>query len=151
MRRRWLFVPLLMALLALGVTLGVALAQGDGEDGDSPVQSFVARVAAILGLDEAQVQDAFDQAAGEAREERLRMKLDRMVEQGRITQEQADEYREWLQARPDGFLPGRGFFGFGRHGSFGGHMGGGHSRHGMEFFKQAPDGLAPGTLEPSSS
>jgi hypothetical protein len=151
MKRRWLFLPLLLALLALGITVGAALAQSDGEDGDSPVQSFAARVAAILGLDEAQVQDAFNQASGEARDEGLRKTLDRKVEQGWITQEQADECLEWFQAKPDAFLQGHRFFGFGKHGSFGGHMWGGYGRHGKEFFKQAPDGLAPGTLEPSSS
>jgi len=139
MRRRWILVPLLMALLALGVTAGVALAQGDGEDADSPVQSFVARVAAILGLDEALVQDALNQASREAREERLQMKLDRMVEQGRITQEQADEHLLWLQAKPDGMMNKFPFRGPGKHGRFGGRMFGDHSSHGYKFMHPAPE------------
>ena len=69
MKRRWLFVPLfLLALLALGVTAGATMADGDGGEGDSPVKSFVSRVADILGLEESEVQDVFNQAAGEVRE-----------------------------------------------------------------------------------
>jgi hypothetical protein len=58
------------------------MARGDGAEGGSPLQSFASRVAVILGLDEAQVQDAFSQAAGELQDERLQLKLDRLVENG---------------------------------------------------------------------
>ena len=77
------------------------MAQGDGAEGGSPLQSFASRVAVILGLDETQVQDAFSQAAGELQVDRLQLKLDRLVENGRLTQEEADEYKEWYLSRPD--------------------------------------------------
>ena len=102
MKRRWLLVTIIAGILALGITAGAVLAKGNG-DGDSAAKSFAGRVAAILGLEEAQVKDAFTQAANEAWEDRLNSKLDRMVEQGRITQDQADEYQEWFQSKPDGF------------------------------------------------
>jgi hypothetical protein len=44
--------------------------------------------------------------------------MDAMVEQGRLTREQADAYIQWYQARPEG-VPG--FRGFGFWEGFGGH------------------------------
>ena len=146
MKRRWLFIPILLALLTLGVTAGAALAYGGG-DGDSPVKSFASRLAVILGLEESKVQDAINQAIDEAREDRLTSKLDRLVTEGSITQEQADQYLSWFQARPDGFLPGSRFHGFGWHPHFGGRLFGGHSASGTRFFGPAPDGIASGTAE----
>ena len=144
MKRRWLFVPIIVGLLALGITVGGVLAQ-DGGDKDNAAKSFAGRVAAILGLGEAEVKDAFKQAATEARQDRLRSKLDWLVDQGRITQEQAGEYLEWYNSKPSGFDLGRGFRGGGAHSFFGRRMFGGHGMSGMGFFKQmpeAPDGGA---------
>ena len=115
-RRRWIFVPLTVAVLVLGLTAGAVLAYGNG-NGDGALGSFVSRVASILGLDEAQVQDAFDQAARDIQDDRLQQRLDRLVESGHLTQEQADEYREWMDSRPEGIYPG---FRFRGHGIFGG-------------------------------
>lgn len=130
MKRRWLIVTLLVGVLALGVTGGIVLAQENWTSGDSPLKSFVSRVAAILGLDEAQVQDAFDQAATETANEALQGKLDRLVDQGRLTQEQADEYSQWYQSRPETLSPGFPLHGFGGHGSSRGSWGG-HGWYGM--------------------
>ncbi len=144
MKRRWLFVPIIEGLLALGITVGGVLAQ-DGGDGDGTAKSFAGRVAAILGLGEAEVKDAFTQAATEARQDRLMSKLDRLVEQGRITEDQAGEYLEWYQSKPSGLDLGRGFRGGGAHGFFGKRMFGGHGMRGMGFFNrmpEAPDGGA---------
>jgi hypothetical protein len=62
----------------------------------------------------------------EMADERIQAKLDAQVEAGRITQEQAYEYIEWYQSRPDNGIGidqgnragGQGFFkrGFGHHG-----------------------------------
>ena len=102
-----------MTALAVA-TAGVALAQEDG--GDSKVGKFTSRVAEILGLDEAQVEDAMKQAWQEFRDEAMQSKLESLVEKGRITQEQADEYLDWHQSRPEilaGF--GKSGFGYGKH------------------------------------
>jgi hypothetical protein len=116
--RRWFVIPAAVALLAIGVvTAGAALAQESDTEGSSTISSFASRVASILGLDEAQVQDAMNQAQRELHEEALKSRLDALVEAGRITQEQADQYLQWYQSRPDDF-PGLGGpgFGFGHHG-----------------------------------
>ena len=140
MKRRWLFVPIIVGLLALGITVGGVLAQGGG-DGDGTAKSFAGRVAAILGLEEAEVKDSFTQAATEARQDRLMTKLVGLVEDGSITQEQADEYLDWYQSRPDGINFGHRFRG-GAHSFSGNRSFGGR---GMGFFNRvpvAPDGGA---------
>ena len=58
MKKR-LFFAVLVGVLALGVLGGTVLAQEDGTDGDSSQQeqpkTLLQRVAAILGIDEAQI------------------------------------------------------------------------------------------------
>ena len=88
-------------------------------------KAFAARVADILGLDETTVQDAIDQAKAEMQEEALQAKLDRLVENGHMTQEQADEYKTWIESKPEGLSP-KMFGGFGKkHHRFGGRGWGG--------------------------
>ena len=121
MKRKWFLVPLLVGVLAVGlIGAGSVLAQTDESDEQSPRQSFAARVAAILGLEEAEVQDAFQQARREMENEALQQRLERLVEAGRLTQEQADEYLEWYQSRPDSLAP---IAPFGGHGGPGGFKG----------------------------
>jgi hypothetical protein len=137
MKKRGLLVPIVAAVIAFAVMGGVALAQGDNESAGSPWSSFASRVASILGLDEATVQDAFDQATSDMQDEAL---------QGQITQEQADEYYTWYQSRPEGMpFGGFGGRGFGRGGMWGGMKWGGPCGHGS-------GGLTPeGSTTPSSS
>jgi len=133
-KRRWLYALILTGLLVIGITGGAVLAHGGGENGDSPVKSFASRVAGILGLNESQVQDAFDQARTEMQDEALQAKLDKMVESGRLTQEEADEYKEWYDSRPDTLTPGFG----GRKFHFGQGFGSRWFHHGMGMWDKAP-------------
>ncbi|MCZ6867259.1 MAG: hypothetical protein O7E55_08030 [Chloroflexi bacterium] len=133
-KRRWLYALILTGLLVIGITGGAVLAHGGGENGDSPVKSFASRVAGILGLNESQVQDAFDQARTEMQDEALQAKLDKMVESGRLTQEEADEYKEWYDSRPDTLTPGFG----GRKFHFGQGFGSRRFHHGMGMWDKAP-------------
>jgi hypothetical protein len=64
-------------------------------------------------IDPQQVKAAFDQAMKEERDKALESRLQKLVSEGKITQEQADHYLAWWQARPDVTLPGPGDFGFG--------------------------------------
>ena len=87
------------------------LPQGNGE-GDSNASKLATKVAEILGLDTAVVDDAIKQAREELRDEAIQKKLDALVEKGRLTQEQADEYLNWIQSRPEGIPAiGKRFFG----------------------------------------
>ena len=109
LKSRWLLVPFGVFALA-AVVVGAFAATGAGGlyadsdangDEDSDGDTFAARVAAILGLDESTVSDAMAQAKREMRSEALRSALDAKVEAGHITQEQADEYFEWAESAPE--------------------------------------------------
>lgn len=126
MRKRWLIIPVVVLALAIAIAGGVVMARGasDGtaDNDDSGVSSgsdkgFAARVAEILDLEEDTVSDAIKQAMQEMHDERVQAWLDRMVESGRITQDQADEYKTWLDSKPEGIQGMRGK-GFGRHHGF---------------------------------
>lgn len=136
MRKRWLLIPVVVLLVALGVAGGAVLAEqvsdGDKMNGDGDKKSFAARVAEILGLEEDTVADAMDQAKKEMHDEYVQAWLDKMVEKGRITQDEADQYKEWLDSRPEGLdrFHGRGFGkGFGGHRGFR-WKGSGHDKDG---------------------
>ncbi len=124
MRKRWLIIPVAVLALAVALVGGVVLAEGTG-DGDSSgggisegsSKGFAARVAEILGLEEDTVADAMEQARQEMHDERVEAWLDKMVESGKITQEQADDYQEWLDDRPEGLDRSWGK-GFGGHHGF---------------------------------
>ena len=137
---RWIFVPVAVGVLALGIVGGTALAQsGDSED-KPQIESIPSRVATILELDEETVRNAFQQAKMEMRTDALMRRLDHQVEQGRITQEQADEYLEWYESKPEG-LPNRFSFDGNRgHRQFRNFM---HRRHGR-FGGGFGDGSGPG-------
>jgi polyhydroxyalkanoate synthesis regulator phasin len=91
-----ILVPVMAVILLLGVTVGVALAK-DGANPKGPGQDILARVAQILGIDEQKLTDAFKQAQAEFEAQRL----NKLVEEGKITQEQADQLKAWEAAMPD--------------------------------------------------
>jgi hypothetical protein len=103
MKKRWLFIPLIMVgLLALVATSGAIFAQGNGHPGGGgAVKGLASRVAEILDLDEETVQTAFNQAIREHQDEHLQAILDRLVEAERLAQDEANAIMRWYQARPD--------------------------------------------------
>jgi len=131
MRKRWLVVAMTLVVLTAGLVGGGAALADDADTADGSIfGSLASRVAAILGLDESEVQDAITQAQAELRDEAMQSKMDALVEAGEITQEQADEYLEWQASRPDS-IPGFGGRGFGHGGhGFGRGHGRGHGRFG---------------------
>ena len=104
MRKRWLVVTLLVAFAAIAAAGGAALAQEEPEEGSPPHRGFAERGADILGLETVHLQAAFDEAKKDMKAEALDRRLARLVEAGLITEAQADEYRQWINSRPD-FLP----------------------------------------------
>ena len=73
----------------------------DLSHGDAPKQSIASRVAEILNLEEEVVQDAFEQALREKQDDSMAYRLEHMVENERLTQEEADEILNWFLRRPD--------------------------------------------------
>ncbi len=103
MKRKWLAIPIATGLLAVGLTGASALAHNEEGDTETPRETVAGKVAGILGIDDEQtVKDAIQQATQEVWLERLQHRLGHMVEAGVLTQEQADEYLEWYEARPEG-------------------------------------------------
>ena len=96
-RKRIVIAALVAVAVLVSGTAGVAFAQAK-EEGSA--KTLVARVAQILGIEEQKVQNAFDQARKEIGNEALDNYLKWAVDKGRITQEQADKYKNWWQSRP---------------------------------------------------
>ena len=128
--KKVILTGLLAVALLVGSTVGIAFAQD--ETGDE--NTFEARNGALMDrvcqiyeentgvvLDQEQLRNAFAEARGELAGEALQNRLQAMVDEGTITQEEADEYIDWLQAKPDTVMPGPGGRGFGP-GGFGGQM-----------------------------
>ena len=91
---------------AIGVA-GLVLKPGD-DDGwkrggrlSSASPTTVDRAAGILGVEPEEMQAAVIEARREQANEAYRAKLDRMVEAGKLTQEEADSRYSWFQDRPD--------------------------------------------------
>ena len=100
---RKVLVSLGVFVVAIAVTiasLSVALAKED-EKGDSGAGQVAVKVAEILGLDAAVVDDAIKQAIRETVDEAIQKKLNALVEKGQLTQEQADGYLNWAKSRPN--------------------------------------------------
>lgn len=109
--KKVIIVAVLGALVLAGSIGGVVYAQ----TGNTPTSkallaqtgnatsnnTILARVAKILGIDQQKVADAFVQAQNEAQAEALDNYLNNLVAQGKITRAQADQYKSWLQSRPD--------------------------------------------------
>jgi len=116
--KKFIVISVIAAVVLIAGVAGVALAQTGSAETQAEGKTLLGRVATILGIEQQKVEDAFKQATREMADEGLDAKLKAMVENGRITQEQADQYKSWWQARPDtellapkqfGRLGGRGF------------------------------------------
>ncbi len=116
--KKFIVVALLAAVVLAGSIGGVALARtGSGNpagvllaqnvsENVSQRDVLFTRVAEILvgkGIDitSEQLEDAFAQAQSEMRDEALDSYLQNLVDEGKITQEEADQYKAWWQSRPD--------------------------------------------------
>lgn len=118
----------LAAVMLVGSIGGTALAQtGNGNDSqhETRYDALLDRVCEIyehktgVAIDQEALRDSFAQAQDEMRAEAMQNRLQSLVEQGVITQEQANELQKWWEARPDvpvkfGFRGMGGMRGFGR-------------------------------------
>lgn len=150
MKKRWIYVTVMVGLLTLAITGGVAAANFGGGGAADDVNN---RAAEILGVEPQALGDALQQAGAEVMNERLQARFDEAVADGLITQEQADEYMTWIQDRPDGLGTGNGF-GFGRGGFEHGRGGPGfgkiqrfHGSGGLDHSAPAGDTPEPTSLE----
>ena len=134
MRKRKWFIPVVVVsvLLIAGIVGGVVVAGSDSSSTTEAQNQTTDRYQALLdkacaiyeektgvAIDSGQLKDALEQAQSEMRDEALKTWLQDLVNEGKITQGEADQYLEWWQSRPDIELP---LPGLGGHGSGGGMM-----------------------------
>lgn len=99
-------VSVLVAVLLLGVVgTATVLAQDDEDEAVPQADTLLARVAEILGISEEDLTAAFRQARQEMVEEKWNEALDRWLEkalaEGLITEDEAEEIREWWADKPE--------------------------------------------------
>jgi len=130
--KKFIIAAILAAIILAGSIGGAVLASDNGDDSQTATEceDMLNRVCEIyenktgIAIDPEVLKESFAQVTSEKQMEALEAWLETLVEEGVITQEQADQYQEWMQAKPDvpigpGF-PGRsrfrdatGMFGFG--------------------------------------
>jgi hypothetical protein len=125
--KKMIIIAVSAAVLLIGSIAGVVLAQNNDTGTQSNAQGvdMLAKVCTIyqqktgVTIDETALKASFTQAENEAQLAREQSRLQDLVKQGKITQDQADQYLKWWQSRPE--LPGG--FGFGGPGGFAGRGG----------------------------
>jgi hypothetical protein len=104
-KKKLIIVSVLAVALMLTVGLvGSAVYASSTTSTDTPANPRMVladKVAEILNLDTSTVEAAFTQAQKEIREEAQDNQLQKLVDDGKITQEQADQYKTWLESKPD--------------------------------------------------
>ena len=96
-KRKKFIIPLVVAGVLAGSLAGAAFAQEGDEVGPPPGGTLIERLAEKLGIEQSEIETAFAEVRSEMRNSRLQ----ELVEQGRLTQEEADQFNEWWQARPE--------------------------------------------------
>jgi hypothetical protein len=105
------FIIAVLAVIVLGATLGgVAIAQADDENSNNQTQAVKANILDKVSeiyekntgtaINPDELQKAFTEARQAIQDEALDNFLQKLVTDGKITQEQADQYKAWLDARP---------------------------------------------------
>ena len=119
MRKRKWFIPVVLSIVLIGGIAGGVMVAADDSSSNVDQQSQPSdRYRALLdractiyeekmgvAIDSEQLKDALDQAQGELRDEALVSRLQNLVEDGKMTQEEANQYLEWWQSRPDIEVP----------------------------------------------
>jgi hypothetical protein len=113
-RKKFIILGVVLAVVILvGATAGVAFAQtGAAKTPVAQVTSAVAgfsdnltaRIAKILGIDQQKLDAAIKQANTDLQNQRLDDYLNQLVQSGKITNDQANQYKTWLNSRPN--IPG---------------------------------------------
>ena len=107
--KKFIISAVVIAMLLVGVIGSIAIAADDGDDSgiETKFEALWNRVGEIyqektgVALDQEALKESIAQAQKEMREEALDTYLQNLVDEGKITQEQAEQYKTWWQARPD--------------------------------------------------
>jgi hypothetical protein len=127
-KKKPLVITLIAIAAAVGISAGVVLAQDeDNPQPEAQHEALLEKVCEIyedntgVAIEPEALQDALIQAREEIAAQAREDHLDKLVEEGVITQEEADQLEDWWEARPDTALSPGPFF---RDGPGGPQMGG---------------------------
>lgn len=105
--KKGIFITL-AAVLILAVTVGaVAIAQADNEGTQTVKENLYERVAQVYqantgdDIDATALKEAFTQARQELAAETKDQMWQKLIDEGKITQEQLEELKAWLEAKPE--------------------------------------------------
>ncbi|MBI2836479.1 MAG: hypothetical protein HYX85_02155 [Chloroflexi bacterium] len=108
MSRKTKIITAVLAPVLLLVIGGASLAFADeapassnATDNTTPLKGLLPRVAAILGIPEPTLKDAYKQAEKQIKDEQFLKALERAVASGRMTQEEANKLKDWYLSRPE--------------------------------------------------
>ncbi len=116
-RKRWIVISAIGALLAIGLVSGAVLAADARDDlsdsmqydghrqggrGNGHSDALLLRVADILGIEQSTLASAFLTARSEETDARFASYTGLLVAGGTLTQEQSDEAVDWFSDRPEG-------------------------------------------------
>jgi uncharacterized protein HemX len=128
--KKFIVIALLAVVVLAGSIGGVVYAQSGNDDNtQTKAQALLDKVAEIyqqntgVAIDSEQLKTAFTQAEKELRDTALDNYLQSLVDQNKITSDQAQQYKTWLNSKPDvplapGFPGGQMRRGFGRFGGW---------------------------------
>ena len=143
--RKLILIGLLAIVVLAGSIGGVVFAQTEDGDDSQPQAQYGAMLDKVceiyenntgVAINPEELQKAFDQARSDIMAEARENFRQRLIDEGKITQEQFDEFDKWLESKPDVPFP----FGPRNHGGirpFGGGFRGFH-RFGGPCFPPAP-------------
>jgi hypothetical protein len=104
LKKKFLIIGVLSVVVLAGVLGGFAIASAD--DTNNKQTTFMDKVAEIYqkdtgnALDAQALQKAFTEAGAALKTDAMNQFLQKLVDNGKITQEQADAWKAWLAARP---------------------------------------------------
>ena len=107
--KKFLLIGLISVVVLAGTLGGFALASADDEDSNQPQiekVNIIDKVAEIYekntgtAIDSQELQKAFEEARDVVMTDALDQYLQSLVDEGKITQEQLDQFKAWLDARP---------------------------------------------------
>jgi hypothetical protein len=105
--RRKIIIGVVIAIVVIGCIGGAVIAStGSGTTTTNttstanPQDTLMAKVASKLNISVDTLEAAFKEAQSEIQQERLDAQLAKLVAEGKITQDQADSYKTWLNSKP---------------------------------------------------
>jgi len=96
---KFVLATILVAVMLISSTPAIALAQED----ELPERrvALIAQVAEILGIEQQEFEAALRQAQTELQEGNIDTRLQELIAEGTLTQQQANELKAWMENRPD--------------------------------------------------